>query len=168
MRETAAVQVINSVIWMANRLSDRGVDTGLGLLEELAPSPFARRQVAAVHRHWRGETPGSYTLFRRVLREVDPACQRRLATNLVVKHHWLGGSTRTALRQNGVVVPFTTLISPTMRCNLTCAGCYAGEYNQQDDLPAGVFDRVLREGKKLGVYMAVDPGRRAVRLPSLY
>lgn len=155
MRETVAVQVINLVVWLANRLSDRGVDIGLGLLERLAPSPFARRQVAAVRRHWRGETPGSYALFRRVLREVDPACQRRLATNLVVKHHWLGGSRRTVLRQKGVVVPFTILISPTMRCNLTCVGCYAGEYGQQDDLPAEVFGRVLREAKELGVYMVV-------------
>lgn len=155
MRAQVATQTIGAVVWLANHLSDRGVDTALATLGTLAPSQFARGQVAAVRRHWRGETIGSYLLFRRVLREVDPACQRRLATDLVVKHHWLGGNRRTVLRQKDVVVPFTLLISPTMRCNLKCMGCYAGEYSQQDDLPAEVFDRVLREGKELGVHMVV-------------
>ncbi len=153
LRETAASKAIALAISLANRMSDDGVDRALGLMESLAPSQFARRQVAAVRRHWRGETAGGYALFRRVLREVDPGVQQRLAEILVVKHHWQGGQKRTLLRQQGIVVPFTILISPTMRCNLRCFGCYAGEYSQKDDLPAEVMDRVLAEGKELGVHM---------------
>ncbi len=153
-----ATQAIRMIVSAANRLSDGGVDSWLAVLEKLAPSAFARRQVAAVRRHWNGETPGSYALIRRVLREIDPEIQKRLAVNLVVKHHWEGGRKRTALRQEGIVIPFTILVSPTMRCNLSCQGCYAGEYGQRDDLSPTRMDSLLREGKDLGVHLFVILG----------
>ncbi len=54
--------------------------------------------------------------------------------------------------------PFTMLISPTMRCNLRCPGCYAGEYTQSDDLPIDVIDRLLKEGKEMGIYLVTILG----------
>ena len=156
--EYTAAQAIKMIVSAANHMSDEGVDAWLGMLEKLAPSAFARKQVSAVRRHWNGETPGSYALFRRVLREVDPDIQKRLAVNLVVEHHWKGSSKRSALRAEGIVVPFTLLISPTMRCNLRCAGCYAGEYSQADDLSPKRMDTLLREAKNLGIHLFVILG----------
>ena len=43
-------------------------------------------------------------------------------------------------------------IEPTMRCNLHCKGCYAANYSQEDELELEVIDRVLTEGKELGMY----------------
>ena len=50
------------------------------------------------------------------------------------------------------------VISPTMRCNLNCYGCYAGSYDKGNDLPIEVMDRVLNEGKELGMFFAVISG----------
>ena len=43
------------------------------------------------------------------------------------------------------------MISPTMRCNLKCSGCYSKNYQKKDDLPFEIFDKVIKEGKEMGV-----------------
>jgi MoaA/NifB/PqqE/SkfB family radical SAM enzyme len=49
------------------------------------------------------------------------------------------------------------LISPTMRCNLNCYGCYAGVY-PEEDLPYGVLDRVVGECKEMGIHLVLMTG----------
>jgi MoaA/NifB/PqqE/SkfB family radical SAM enzyme len=61
-------------------------------------------------------------------------------------------------RENGFSPPMLMVISPTMRCNLRCVGCYAGMYSKKDDLPVEVMDRVLREAKEMGIYFIVISG----------
>lgn len=61
-------------------------------------------------------------------------------------------------REHGYSPPLLLVMSPTMRCNLRCAGCYAGMYSKQEDLPAEVVDRVLTEAKEMGVYFNVISG----------
>ncbi|MFH1032035.1 MAG: hypothetical protein V1767_05695, partial [Chloroflexota bacterium] len=49
-------------------------------------------------------------------------------------------------------------ISPSMRCNLRCVGCYAGEYSQKDDLSSDLLQKVVREAKELGIVFMVVIG----------
>ncbi len=60
--------------------------------------------------------------------------------------------------ENGFAPPIVLVISPTMRCNLACEGCYAGMYTKQEDLPLEVFDRVLTEAEEMGIYFIVVSG----------
>lgn len=46
--------------------------------------------------------------------------------------------------------PIALVISPTMRCNLRCYGCYAGGYSKKDDLPFDIFKRVVEEARDMG------------------
>lgn len=53
----------------------------------------------------------------------------------------------------GLCPPYTILLSPTMRCNLNCRGCYASSYpKKHEDMPIEVFDKIISEGKELGIY----------------
>ncbi len=56
--------------------------------------------------------------------------------------------------------PYLIVISPTMRCNLNCYGCYAGEYprDSADPLPFEVLDRIITEGTEMGVYFYTISG----------
>ncbi|MFH1031524.1 MAG: radical SAM protein, partial [Chloroflexota bacterium] len=47
---------------------------------------------------------------------------------------------------------------PSMRCNLRCVGCYAGEYSQKDDLSSDLLQKVVREAKELGIVFMVVIG----------
>ena len=52
----------------------------------------------------------------------------------------------------GFCPPYNIIISPTMRCNLKCRGCYAADYTMKDDMDLATIEKIITEGKELGVY----------------
>jgi MoaA/NifB/PqqE/SkfB family radical SAM enzyme len=54
--------------------------------------------------------------------------------------------------------PFLVVMSPTMRCNLKCTGCYSGLYSKDGELSENDMDRVLDEMRSRGAYFAVITG----------
>jgi len=54
--------------------------------------------------------------------------------------------------------PIIMVISPTMRCNLKCIGCYSANYSWEDKISTREFDRILTEAKELGIYFVVVSG----------
>lgn len=65
-------------------------------------------------------------------------------------------------------IPWTILIDPTSRCNLKCTGCWAAEYNKSDDLDYDTIDRIITEGKELGIYTYIySGGEPTVRIRDL-
>ena len=84
---------------------------------------------------------------------------RRGAINFLTDALFYKARTREAYeREHGYSPPLLLVISPTMRCNLRCVGCYAGMYSKQEDLPVEVLDRVLTEAKEMGIYFHVISG----------
>ncbi|GAG96337.1 unnamed protein product, partial [marine sediment metagenome] len=61
-------------------------------------------------------------------------------------------------RKYGFNPPNLLVISPTMRCNLKCYGCYAWQYSKKDDLPYDVCNRVIDEANDIGIYFFVITG----------
>lgn len=55
-------------------------------------------------------------------------------------------------------VPWALLIDPTSACNLKCIGCWASEYDKTDSLSYETLDRIIKEGKELGIYMYIYSG----------
>lgn len=62
------------------------------------------------------------------------------------------------IESEGVSAPNLVVISPAMRCNLDCVGCYAGNCTKADDLDPEVMDRVITEAKELGIRFFVITG----------
>lgn len=60
------------------------------------------------------------------------------------------------------------LISPTMRCNYRCDGCYAASYSRKDDMKPEVFDRLLTEAENMGIYFIVILGGEPFLYPHLF
>jgi MoaA/NifB/PqqE/SkfB family radical SAM enzyme len=97
--------------------------------------------------------PVAMQLLLRAIHSTSSRYLSRTVSNLLVNSLWQGGARRSAWeRANEAKAPFIILMSPTMRCNLNCMGCYAGEYDQEDDLPMEVVDRIVSEGRELGIY----------------
>ena len=89
--------------------------------------------------------------IKRILKDTNRQYRDQIVFNLILKNFIENQRKRIKARENGSYVPYTVLISPTMRCNLRCKGCYAGEYTTKDDLPIEEIDRIIDEGKKSGV-----------------
>lgn len=94
---------------------------------------------------------------KRLSRRVRRKMFGNVFNNAIVK-----GKVKRAefLAEHGWLPPGTIVFNPTMRCNLACTGCYAFEYNKtkSGDLSYEIMDRIVREGKELGVYFFVITG----------
>lgn len=55
-------------------------------------------------------------------------------------------------------VPWTILLDPTSACNQKCIGCWAAEYNKHDSLDKKIINKIINEGKDLGIYMYIFSG----------
>jgi len=90
-------------------------------------------------------------LERRFYQNTNRNCQEKLLENFILKGMIENNKIRKKLFAEISASPISILISPTMRCNLNCIGCYAKNYKKDEDLPFEIFDRVIKEGKELGV-----------------
>lgn len=93
-------------------------------------------------------------LIKRILNEMHSHVRNKFVINFVLNNAYGSNAEKREQFKNGegFYPPFTILLSPSMRCNLRCKGCYASEYSQKDDLPYPVVERVINEAREMGVY----------------
>lgn len=101
---------------------------------------------------WVRENPGPYGLFKEIFKR-DERQVNTFFKNMIV-HSGLEWIINNKDKDPSVdfPAPFTILISPTMRCNLSCEGCYAISYNRKTDMDKELFDRILTEGEEMGTH----------------
>jgi len=154
------VQVRNRVKTFAVK---KTVDVGLKVLplvsDEQLISLIRPRTRAIRHPGGRAFLENAVLVLKQALLESCRNCRQRMATNLFVNVIVVGADKRDRiLDQEGLYPPAVVVISPTMRCNLRCYGCYAGEHSKEDDLDIDVFNRVIEEAKELGAYFITISG----------
>lgn len=88
---------------------------------------------------------------KRFSQNTNKNCQEKILGNLAFRGLIENQKIRDECLRNGLPTLYTILISPTMRCNLKCDGCYAKSYQKKDDLPFATMDRIVKEGKEIGV-----------------
>jgi len=159
LKQTAASRAIGTLLSLATSASDQNVERFLKVLERIAPQPRDKEMVRSVQRQW-AEDELFGPLLKRVLREMSPNCRERLVANFVLNNAWgpLAARREAFAAEAGFSPPTTILISPTMRCNLHCSDCYAGEYSKRDELSYSLMDRVLSEAEALGVFFVTVLG----------
>jgi len=97
--------------------------------------------------------------IRRVWPNLAPTVRRRFVENLF--GHTMLFSTvaqRKTAVQLGGDNPLLMVISPTMRCNLKCTGCYSANYSRDDAIDTKNFIRILSEARELGIHFVVVSG----------
>ena len=98
-------------------------------------------------------------LINCVLDQTDPNVARTTALNLGYEAFFRGTKT---IRENRVKyqcnIPWLILFDPTSACNMHCVGCWAGEYGHKNNLSFEDMDKIVTEGKELGVYLYMLTG----------
>ena len=98
-------------------------------------------------------------LINCVLSQTDPHVARTTALNLGYEAFFRGTKT---IRENRVKyrcnIPWLILFDPTSACNMHCVGCWAGEYGHKNNLSFEDMDKIVTEGKALGVYLYMLTG----------
>lgn len=99
-------------------------------------------------------------VIKRISTNTHPNVRRRIIENWIINSFLLGTNKRDGYTQKyGFHPPAFFVISPSMKCNLKCYGCYAGEYSKADKgLSFELVDRIVHEAKEIGIHFIVISG----------
>src|SRR5512136_1413830 len=113
------------------------------LAERIPQKEVYREKIRWIRTLFQTDHPG-LAIARRVINETHPLHRKKLVANLIVNQLLVGTNRRKAFEaERGFYPPDAMLISPTMRCNLNCYGCYSASYSTEEDLPFEVIDRLV-------------------------
>ncbi len=165
VRDYTVKQVTTQAMKLLVRLSDEDLIKITYLAERLTNVESVRSDIRAAREALKNSDSSWLKLAKRTHDSMCSNALEKLIQNLLINQILLGGTKRRGFEeQYGFHPPFVIVISPTMRCNLNCPGCYAAEYSKKDDLPHEIFDRVLREAKELGIhFITISGGEPFVR-----
>ncbi len=151
-------KVLSYLLSMATNSSDETLIRMTHLMEMIPKKDYYKERIRWIRGLVRDKHP-SMEFPRRILRDLHPNQRDKWISNLAVNHLLNGTNKRKEWAdKNGFYPPSTVVISPTMRCNLNCYGCYAGDYKKSLELSLDEIDSILNQMKEMGVYFAVISG----------
>jgi MoaA/NifB/PqqE/SkfB family radical SAM enzyme len=128
------------------------------LAEKIPQKESYQEKIQWIRTLFQTNHPG-LAIARRVLNETHPHHRKKIISNFIVNQLLVGTNHRKAFEaEKGFYPPDAMLISPTMRCNLRCYGCYAAAYSTEEDLPFEVIDRLVGECKEMGIHLVLMTG----------
>jgi len=153
-----SVALFNQVVKLVEEGDDKKLATLFDAISRLAPAKYQRESFRELAEMARKNHP-FVGVFRRVFQELHPNCRKKLIVNLIVNFMVLSRGIRDRKsRELGIHIPNFMVISPTMRCNLRCKGCYAGSYDTSSDLTTKEIDDIITQAKELGMYFFTISG----------
>jgi len=162
VRQKAREGISIAAIEILSRLPERGLEAILNKAKEKACEGIRRFHTGTQRELEEKELfmEKFLQMAKNALPRLSPNVRKRLALNMFARVVNASETVRKDFyERKGYLPPFLLVISPTMRCNLNCYGCYAGEYSKKDDLPFEEVDRILTEAKeKLGIHFITISG----------
>lgn len=98
-------------------------------------------------------------MIRSILDEIAPESLEKFLTSFVLNAAFFGNEGKDDRKaKEGCNIPWAVLMDPTAACNLRCIGCWAAEYQKTAQMDNALLDRIIKEGKELGIYMYIYSG----------
>jgi len=140
-----------------------GAKTALKLMSSISEDMWMRLVHPILARQSMPEAAVMLNLMLRRLHQGFPTLSKnvkeKFVQNFIVKPYTVYSARRKAyLEETGEEAPSLLVISPSMKCNLKCYGCYAGDYQKAEDLDIKIVHRILNEAKEMGVFFFVISG----------
>lgn len=151
-------KILSYLLALATNSSDETLIKMTHLMEMIPKKDYYKERIRWIRGLVQDKHP-SIEFPRRILRDLHPNQRDKWISNLLVNHLLNGTNKRKEWADiNGFYPPSTVVISPTMKCDLNCYGCYAGDYGKSLELTLDEFDSVLTQMKEIGIYFAVISG----------
>jgi MoaA/NifB/PqqE/SkfB family radical SAM enzyme len=158
LKNYSTEKIVSMLLSMATGSSNETLARMTQLMELIPKKDYYRERIRWIRQLIRENHP-SIEFPRRILKDIHPNQRSKWITNLAVNHLLSGTNKRKAWAdREGYYPPSTVVISPTMKCNLSCYGCYAGDYGKDLELTSEEIDSILTQMKEMGVYFAVISG----------
>lgn len=136
--------------------SPKNLVKAAGILKMVSPKRH-KHKVEFVRQKFR-ERHCAIMFALRVLKEIRPNFRKKLINNLILEGMLIKTEARDAHKAYGNNIPFVLLMSPTMRCNFKCKGCYAADYDFSKEMSVEKWDEIITEAKALGVGLFIFLG----------
>jgi MoaA/NifB/PqqE/SkfB family radical SAM enzyme len=142
--------ILKKVLYTLSDMSNKNLIRAANFFEKIIPKEKSyKSSLKAIKKAVEHNHP-TINFIKRIVRDMDLNCRDKFATNFIIKGLILNHKKRSQIEDQGSFVPYSVLISPTMRCNLDCVGCYANSYSKKDDMSFELFDRIVSEGEEMG------------------
>ena len=91
--------------------------------------------------------------------DANPEFIKKTALNLGYEAFFRGTKTiRENRKKYNCNIPWLILFDPTSACNMHCEGCWSGTYGHKSNLTFEDMDKIVTQGKELGVYLYLLTG----------
>jgi MoaA/NifB/PqqE/SkfB family radical SAM enzyme len=167
--EHGAQQAAKAIVRLLPRISDENLVKLASFGKRLSNDPEVTSAIDKVKQLL--ETPDHPTkdLFRRVLNYLPVERRVRLFETLFNGAWFTGGKLRDKWEGDlGFRPPFIMILSPSLRCNLRCKGCYTLGYGMKPELSLDAVDRLLTQCEELGIYFVTVLGGEPLVYPHLF
>lgn len=150
--------IIKAGIELLEKNPEKNVDKIFAIIRKGVKDEFSKQRIDNVQKYYE-EMPSIHEYIQDILLNTNKNCLKKFFSNFVGNAMWYGIPKREKQgKKYKTKIPFTILMSPSMRCNLRCKGCYAANYSKKDDIPLEEVDRIVKEARDLGIYYMVILG----------
>lgn len=169
LRTLSKAQAAKALLSLVPYISIDNLVRASKFAEKLTRVERDKEVIRALRGHFEERHP-AVLMAKDVMERLSPNCRRKLIENLFVNALLVGTDKREIEmpEREGFKPPMLLVISPTMRCNLRCPGCYAGEYDQHKGLSTELVDRVITEAKEMGTYFITMSGGEVFMRPDMF
>lgn len=130
------------------------VDYAGKFIKEITPE-----QTASVKEYVSNPNNRWMKMINSILDNTDPRYGKRLLMSLGYEAFFRGTKQiRESREKYNCNIPWLILFDPTMACNMHCKGCWSGTYGRKASLYYEEMDKIVTEGKELGVHLYMCTG----------
>lgn len=148
--------IIYLALLSSRRLTKRGIIIYTYFLQMVARNPAYKKSLRDVRKKIKEGAVWADEILH-LLKNLNKKYFRLIANLVVYSVVWGANKRRYIQKKIGFYPPTFLVISPTMRCNLNCIGCYANSY-KKEELDQETFERIIKEANDLGIYFFVISG----------
>jgi len=152
-------QAVDTMLGMLGNSSDENLIRLTYLAESLAKRDYYISTIRWIRQLFKDGHP-SLALAKNMMRDTHPNVRKKLVNAFIINHLLLGTNKRKAFlnQGGGFYPPDLVVISPSMRCNLNCFGCYAGSYKKTEELTFDEINSVIDQIREMGSHFCVVSG----------
>ncbi|NLL53038.1 MAG: radical SAM protein [Peptococcaceae bacterium] len=138
---------------------ERNIPRMLKWAERIARKKEHKQIIRILRDKTQDKNYAGYQLFLRTFLELKPKVRSKFFINYLLQEVLIGNAHIQSMREKHQCnIPYQILLDPTSACNLKCTGCWAQEYDKSDNLDLETIDRIICEGKELGIYSYLYSG----------
>ncbi len=174
LKQTLLVHAINVLFSLLARIkSERCFRWSYSLIvlvaEKLVKKDYYVEKIRWIKETFDSDHP-SLSVTKKILRGTNPHHRKMIIKTFLINQLLVGTNRRKHFSEtfDGFYPPGFFVISPSMKCNLNCYGCYAGSYEKDAELTFEEIDRVLNQAKEMGIYFCVVSGGEPLFHPSIF